>query len=97
MGSWIAGHWSQVFTLIGMALTIFGAIRAAIILSQTPQEAGERAVARFAPNDPNDWAHLPAAKRTLSESAAALDGMGLIAVGTVIQSIPVIISLFVPG
>jgi len=90
---WLAVHWSQIFTLVGMALTIWGAWRAAIILSKTPSQAGEQVIARIAPDDPKDWGELPAARGMLSEASAALDGMALIAVGTAVQAIPVIISL----
>lgn len=90
---YIAIHWRELISLIGLFLTALGAGRAAYSVITTRKQAGENTVARIASDNPMDWGFTSAAKAQVVASNGALDGFAMISVGTALQMLPILITL----
>ena len=80
--------------LIGLALTVTGAVVTARAVMLTPKAAVEIGVARINGNTFEQDLKLPAVQNLLNQSHAASNGLYLVALGTFFQMIGVVWSLF---
>lgn len=84
---------SDLFSAVGLILTVFGAgvaARSAILTKVTAVEIG---VARYADETMEENLALPAVKNLLAASRNAQIGLWLIAIGTAFQLVPVVYRL----
>ncbi|WP_170759966.1 hypothetical protein [Ruegeria lacuscaerulensis] len=93
MDQYFAEHWAEIIGLIGLAITLYGAGKAALSLYTTPVLAGEENATRIMSNNPEDWKNTPKARAAVKQYKAALTGFACVAVGTFLQALPLAISL----
>ena len=93
MGGYLASHWSDLASLIGLGFIFTGALMTAWPMRLTPKEAGQLAVSRWASDNEDEWANMPAAVALLRNSKGAMRGLFLIALGSLLQAVPLIVAL----
>jgi hypothetical protein len=86
---------ADFLTLIGLALTAFGAGRAAMSVILKEDDAITVGVARWASEKREENLKLPAVQNLLQASRGAQQGFWLIVVGTALQILPIITRVLV--
>lgn len=94
MTAFLARHWGDLSSLVGLGFIFTGALMTAWPMRVTPEEAGRVAVARIASDNEGEWAKMPAAVALLRNSRGAMRGLFLIALGSLLQAVPLIAGLF---
>jgi hypothetical protein len=84
---------ADVTGLLGLLMTFFGAAISARAAILTPYQAAETGVSRIAGKDWGDNLHQPMVRNLLAASRAAQIGLGLIAIGSAIQALPIVLRL----
>jgi hypothetical protein len=80
--------------LVGLLLTLVGAMIAARAIIITPSQAIEIGVSRIAADKMEDNIDLPAVQNLLKQSRAAAVGLALVAFGTLLQITGTVPTLF---
>lgn len=95
MCAYVINQWRDLLSLIGLLLVFAGALATALPMRVSSSEAGKLAVARIAPSSESEWARMPAAVALLKNSKGAMHGLWLIALGSALQAVPLIVGLFI--
>ena len=93
MIEYLTENWRDVVSLLGLGLTLLGAVFTALPMWISPEEAGKIAVPRSAHSDPARWREAPAAVSLLRNSRGAVRGLCFIAVGSFLQAVPLALKL----
>lgn len=95
MFEYICGNWHDIFSAIGLLLTLLGAALTAWPMRISKEDAGNLATAVWPYETPLENAKLPLAVSLLKNSRGAMKGLLLIAAGSFIQLIPIAARLLV--
>jgi len=82
--------------LVGLVLALLGAVVAAKAVIVTPDQALEIGQSRWSADTKEENLKLPAVRNLVEQSAAARNGLLLIALGTLLQIIGTVIGLLEP-
>jgi hypothetical protein len=85
---------SDLLTALGLLLTLIGAGVAARAVILKPEDAANIGVSRFGSEDWREELKQPMVQNLLKSSRAAKLGLILVAVGTLLQLLPVVCRLF---
>jgi hypothetical protein len=75
----------DILSVLGLLLTFAGAAKTAVSVRISPHDAGQVAANRWMSEDQKDWKDTPLGKSLLKASRGAMWGLGIIAIGTLLQ------------